>query len=321
VLPISSIRFVLAAWVVISHFGIPFLREPHDGVLWLVRGFLNSAFNAQAAVIVFFVISGFCIHFPHRSGRGVPSWRRYYARRYIRILVPMGAAVALAAAVGVTVAGMMSSVLWSLVCEEIYYFLYPALLRARDRVGWSAVAAVAWALSLAVVLTDPRAGNYASYGHALNWILGLPCWLLGCQLADRFDSYCQRPVAPGELWMWRGGIWVLSVGLTVVRFHTPIGYPWTLNLYAVCAAFWLEREIRAYQRRPPPALEGPGETSYSIYLTHVQSIVLLHQLPFVSAMPAGVAWILALVMCAGITAIFYQLVERPSHRLARRVLS
>jgi peptidoglycan/LPS O-acetylase OafA/YrhL len=94
-----------------------------------------------------------------------------------------------------------------------------------------------------------------------------------------------------------------------------------LNLFAVCAAFWLEREIRAYQRRPPPALEEPGEMSYSIYLTHVQSIVLLHQLSFVSAMPAGVAWLLALVMCAGVTAIFYQLVERPSHRLARRVLS
>ena len=41
--------------------------------------------------------------------------------------------------------------------------------------------------------------------------------------------------------------------------------------------------------------------SYSIYLTHVQSIVLLHQVPFVFTMPAGVAWLLALAMCAGVT--------------------
>ncbi len=170
----------------------------------------------------------------------MPSWGRYYARRYIRILIPMVAAVALAVAISVAVAVLATSVLWSLVCEEIYYFIYPALLRARDRVGWSAISGVAWVLALAVVLTNPGAGNYPSYGNAMNWILALPCWLLGCQLAERFDSYCQRPVGTGDLWAWRGGIWVLSVALTIVRFHTPIGYRGSLNpLRRKCAALWL----------------------------------------------------------------------------------
>jgi len=36
-----------------------------------------AAFNGPAAVIVFFVISGFCIHFPNRNGLVVRSWKLY----------------------------------------------------------------------------------------------------------------------------------------------------------------------------------------------------------------------------------------------------
>src|SRR5580704_8707351 len=74
VLPISSIRFVLAAWVALGHFGIPILQAPQQGrILWVVRGLVNNAVSGQAAVIVFFVISGFCIHFPNRAGLAVGS--------------------------------------------------------------------------------------------------------------------------------------------------------------------------------------------------------------------------------------------------------
>src|ERR1700722_18290217 len=76
VLPISSIRFVLAMWVVLSHFGIPVLREHRSlDFLWILRAIVNTAFNGPAAVIVFFVISGFCIHFPNRKGIEIRSWR------------------------------------------------------------------------------------------------------------------------------------------------------------------------------------------------------------------------------------------------------
>src|SRR5580658_3236888 len=50
VLPISSIRFVLAAWVALGHFGIPVLQEPQQGhVLWAVRALVNNAVSGQAA--------------------------------------------------------------------------------------------------------------------------------------------------------------------------------------------------------------------------------------------------------------------------------
>lgn len=82
---------------------------------------------------------------------------------------------------------LQDSILWSLVCEEVYYTLYPLILKTRVRWGWTSLIGATFAGAYAVVLTNPTAGNYPSYGAGLNWILGLPCWLLGCQLAERWD--------------------------------------------------------------------------------------------------------------------------------------
>jgi hypothetical protein len=53
VLPISSIRFVLAMWVVVAHFSIPILRDHKQmDILGVFRALVNTAFNGPAAVIV-----------------------------------------------------------------------------------------------------------------------------------------------------------------------------------------------------------------------------------------------------------------------------
>jgi peptidoglycan/LPS O-acetylase OafA/YrhL len=63
----DSLRFVLAAWVVFGHFGFfPLLGfnqfSPSGRLAFAVY---NNIVSAPAAVIVFFVISGF-IHHPYR---------------------------------------------------------------------------------------------------------------------------------------------------------------------------------------------------------------------------------------------------------------
>jgi len=318
VLPISSIRFVLAMWVVLSHFSIPILRDHKQmDILGAFRALVNIAFNGPAAVIVFFVISGFCIHFPNRNGLVVRSWKLYYARRYFRTLIPMMAALGLALPLRVPFGLFTDSVLWSLLCEEIYYFLYPALLFLRDRIGWRYLMALSWGLSVITLLTDPRAVIYPSYGAGLNWILGLPCWLMGCRLAERLESFYASPVSVYQIWAWRGATWMLSSLSLILRFHAGIGYPWTLNLFAAFATLWIEREIRFYKAGPKPLLERLGEATYSIYLTHFSSGAILRMLPIYAAMTAGVAWFWTMLCCGTLAAVFYWLIERPSHRFAR----
>jgi peptidoglycan/LPS O-acetylase OafA/YrhL len=318
ILPISSLRFVLATWVVLSHFGLPILQEQKGlNILGLVRVLVNAAFNGPAAVIVFFVISGFCIHFPNRQGLVVRSWKLYYARRYLRTLIPMAVALALATPLKVPFGLFTDSVLWSLLCEEIYYFIYPALLAVKDRIGWRHLMTVAWVLSFAVLLRDPHAVIYPAYGASLNWILGLPCWLMGCRLAERLESFSSFPVSVQQIWMWRCATWTISVLSLVLRFHAGIGYPWTLNLFAAFSTLWIEREIRFYNACRKPLFEKLGEASYSIYLTHFSSAAIVRALPVYASMTAGAAWFGSMLCCGTVAGVFYWLVERPSHRFAR----
>jgi len=312
ILPISSLRFVLASIVFLGHLGLPFLTQPQTGVLWFVRAFKDNAVDGPAAVIVFFVISGFCIHYPNRKGRPTTSWKQYYERRYIRILIPMGAAVALAYPLKFRLVVFGDSILWSLICEEFYYLLYPVFLRIQARIGWRGLLSIAWILSTCVILTKPRAMDYPSYGNGLNWIVGLPCWLLGAYLAARFESIIWKQVKPAEIWLWRLAVYSASVAASALAFHTPVGAPWTLNLFAILAARWLEKEIAYYRDRQPGVLERWGEMSYSLYLTHLHGFELASLLGFS-------AWIPKLVISGMGSLGFYAAVERPAHQLARRV--
>jgi len=320
ILPISSLRFILALWVFFGHFRYPILVGPQSNtILWATRALWNNFFNGPAAVIVFFVISGFCIHFPNRLGFEMPSWTAYYLRRYIRILVPMGVAILLALPLKLRLGIFSDSILWSLLCEEIYYFIYPGLLRLRDRLGWRTLLVLAFFVSLLTILTNPGAREYPSYGPWLNWALGLPCWLLGVHMAERLELFQVQQVSIGQIWAWRTSAWAASVVASILSFHTAIGLPWTLNLFAVFAVFWLRREIAYYHSVTRiPFLEKLGDTSYSLYLTHTHGAALIRRLAEFRSLPATAFWLLTAGLTALFTVFFYWCVERPSHQFARR---
>ena len=73
---LDSLRIVLALVVAFSHgFGIDFqlfldreaaLSSGLGSAAWLLAG---NLYNGQAAVIVFFLVSGFVIHYPYAKGR------------------------------------------------------------------------------------------------------------------------------------------------------------------------------------------------------------------------------------------------------------
>src|SRR5205085_2096252 len=157
-------------------------------------------------------------------------------------LLPVAVAVVIASRAGFPIAAFDEAILWSLVCEEIYYTIYPLLLRARARWGLPLLIAVSALAGVGVALTAPHAGNYPSFGPALNWVLGLPCWLLGCLLAERWDGVRGVPPSAGRLWGFRALAFGASIAASALRFHSPIGYPWTLNVFALLVYFWLREE-------------------------------------------------------------------------------
>ena len=134
---LDTLRFVAAATVALSH-GAAFPLGDWLGKgsppARLLVGAYDVSFDGVAAVIVFFVISGFCIHHGPASGapfRVLPFW----TRRGVRILGPLIGAYALAKALGAAATGALEVVLWSIYCELIYYALYPLLRFAFRRFG------------------------------------------------------------------------------------------------------------------------------------------------------------------------------------------
>lgn len=317
---LDSIRFVLAAIVAVGHNGVFPLLEGIDTstrIGWLVKGLYAATINGPAAVIVFFVISGFCIHYQYRHSERL-RLLQYYPRRYLRILVPLAGGITIAHLAGVTLSLLDDSVLWSIVCEEIYYLIYPLLLQLRRRYGWTPLLGISFAVAIGVAWTDPRGGNYPSYGWQLNWLLGLPCWLLGCRLAERSDSL-HLPVSAGRIWCWRVVVLLTSGTLLGLRFHSPVGYPHTLNYFAILSYFWLQQEIRYFRHvSPPRLLEWGGKWSYSLYLLHVPANAVYHHL-HVPNLGFILNWCSRFGWTLGCSYVFYVFVEKPAHLFARWV--
>lgn len=314
---LDSIRFICALIVVMGHFEfafpkIPFLPQK-TGLIW------DNLFNGPAAVIVFFVVSGFVIHLPQASRgddsvKNIPS---YYARRFVRIAIPSFVALFLFYYVGSNVPG----VLWSVICEGIYYALYPLLLLIARRFTWAAMICATGLFALILALANPEAlalanNNYGAFGNYFNWVIGLPVWLAGCWLAENYGRFPQ--VSKGQIYMARIGIFLLSAILRVVKFHVTA--PWGsnviwLNLFGIVAVVWIGLEI-AYNRKGAESrrLEWLGTWSFSLYLMHpVISAYVEHW--HIARTFTHMFAIVPIVLIASYA--FYLCIERPSHKLAR----
>ncbi|MBO0933193.1 acyltransferase family protein [Fibrella aquatilis] len=323
---IDTIRFVCALIVVLGHFGFPkpdLVASASNPILFAINGFIDNAFNGPAAVIVFFIISGFCIHYPFVGCKSVPLYP-YYSRRIIRICLPALIAMGVYSLVGLKLTVPHYGVFWSVICELIYYLLYPLLLQVRNKLSWGKLILPSFVVYFMVCFTNldqiaAAQNNYIDLG-ALTWIIGLPCWLLGCWLAENYQLFSYT--ATSQIWILRAGIFFASVFLQVIKFHVHSPFAsniFTLNAFAFPVCWWLGLEIIYFKERiPSPILERAGRWSYSLYIIH-QTIPAMITL-------LGVAWlqgaglkIVQLVVALAVSYVFFLVVEKPSHKLAKYV--
>jgi peptidoglycan/LPS O-acetylase OafA/YrhL len=318
---LDAIRAVCAFWVAISHTGSPPITAGIDKTTpigWVIATFDRYLWNGPAAVIVFFVVSGFCIHYPFSASLKIPSLAEYGARRYLRICIPLIVVMLVSPYSGFPLSLLQLTVLWSLLAELVYYTLYPALLALRRRgVTFEAMFALSFVIALLLPMSRPSAWEYPDWGPGLNWVIGLPCWLLGCLLAERVRE--DRIPNRSSIWVWRVGVWMASILLYILQFHTPLRYPWTLNVFAVLVVMWLAREIRHYQKNEPSLwLERAGQWSYSLYLVHLPANAVFRRLA-VPNLGDNLNWIVRATFILGCSIGFYFAVEYPSHWIARVV--
>lgn len=325
VVGMDSIRFFAALWVAFYHLGFPStfsLKERISVEEKILGAVLDSLFCGPAAVIVFFVISGFCIHFPYRNGRKELDPGTFLLRRYIRILVPLIICIATLNMMGMTYDCLGHLVGWSIECELIYYTAYPLILILGRKAGWSKIIFIFFPLALFLVLPrNPTAMMYPSFGLVWNALLGFPCWLLGCKLAEGFKVRVD-PSAKTKLF-WRVLV-IATASLTFsLMIHAGLGFPWSLNFFAIITFFWLKNELSTTKQKCFSIFEWGGKWSYSFYMLHVPiSRVYNENLGFANnEVLSPEHWILRLLCVFAGSYIFYLAFEKTSHEFARRITS
>lgn len=323
---LDALRFVLALWVTVGHYE-PFPLfggvDTSTRFGYLVTHAWATVVFGTPAVIGFFVISGFCIHLPYIGAEKFPVGK-YYVRRYTRILIPVAGALVVYRLAGWKLlfwgehSVLWESMLWSLLCEEIYYAVYPLLRILRQKVGWKIILPVAFAVGVGTAATQPHSVTWHDFGPIGTATILFPVWLLGCVLAEQSATI---PVMTSSfrIWMWRFFIWLGCWTSEMLNFKGHIPSTQTMIWFGVLAYFWIKNEI-AYGRfrNPNRYLVAGGAWSYSLYLVHVSGFDFFHKLKLPN-LGYLLDWTAGMIAAFGVSYVFYLLVERPSHQLARRI--
>jgi peptidoglycan/LPS O-acetylase OafA/YrhL len=318
---LDSLRILLAIVVLLSHFENVYAEALKKSAFALVKYtgvLLANLFDGTAAVIAFFIISGFVIHYPNK--KGILNIRDFYLKRYVRILIPF----CVIWLIGIEFNHPESNVSWSLFCEMLFYAFYPFI--SKIKLSWHYKITIAFLLSETLIIILCRndimslfkqsnlnySGYYWQLGNLLTWIIGLPSWLLGVIIAESIDFKNQASLK--RLVLYRCLVIVISFLCCVAKFHLFLSYILSMNFLAVLLFQWLQTEIIYYKSHPPnKALERLGKFSYSLYICHPLIYLLLRlylpnnffTYPIFVFLSISVSW------------VFYLLVEKPSHRLAQ----
>lgn len=297
-------------------------------------------------VMLFFVISGFCIHWPMATGRAL-DWREYVCRRFFRIYPPYLAVVALSwltcvalshsdpprvgiasalmvqnylgGATGGEGAGQLSTnwSLWSLPVEMELYLAYPLLLLGMRRFGANGV-------FMATALVSTAAAGLLLSGAGwlqINSARYLVVWFAGAWLAEKWK---RGELRSPKRWMAVAAFG--SLGWACYLETSERGGAWSALGFGGFY-FWLMWALLFQPPRrvffAPPiaaALRWLGARSYSLYLLHFPLFYVMGawwveqfgDKPHSFAVP-----VLAVLVILPAVALFFRGIEKPSHALAR----
>jgi peptidoglycan/LPS O-acetylase OafA/YrhL len=300
-----------------------------------------------SGVMLFFLLSGFCIHFPTARASKI-HLRSYAVRRFLRIYPPFLAAVLLSFGIewvcqfwfeqnrsaSLTMLKTIAMVqnyppfpgqlntnpsLWSLPVEIELYIAYPALFWLNTKIGgWQTLVLVGIISLVALICTLTIApwleGNFLKY-----WII----WCGGAVLAQLVNE--------DRLPRWRMSYFIpMGLLFGLACFMVIIGVPPAIGHFVWAGGYffllWFCLQLPAPTRLFPESIVSMalwlGKISFSLYLIHFPLFRLwgLIWIDQFGAKPANLfVCLIASFFAVLVSAGFYNLIEKPSHRLGRWV--
>lgn len=297
-----------------------------------------------SGVMLFFILSGFCIHYPTASARRI-QLLSYGIRRFLRIVPPYVVAVVASLVVewlcqrqfGQNVSSPLiawktlflvqnyppapgqlwsNPSLWSLPVEVELYLFYPVLFWLGHRVGQRTVLAAVAVLSMAGLALSVSTTWWPAENFVKYWII----WCAGAALAQRVKT---GKFLPWQRWYWMPMVaaFALAAALLKSRFQ-PISYlAWAVGYFFL---LWLCLSSSPPSKWLPEStvnvLLWLGRISFSLYLIHFPLFRLLGAVwrQWHGEKPANLLVALASSLVAvWVGNLFYQFVEKPSHEMAR----
>lgn len=329
-----------------------------DVMWWLTYTPLHLPWEGSAAVFVFFVLSGFVLCLPIRNARMdwlsyypsrlvrlyLPVWASIavaliwiYAvpnlaegSQFVQIHidpVPLGVLRDLILVVPAQ-PGMTNTVLWSLKWEVIFSLLLPVFVLFAAKLRRLLL------LKVAIVLVLLTLGAYEGpieRPYALSALFQLPIFALGCLIAfewERIVALRDRWRNPGRVFAWLGVLTILLVTSYWTVHALPLDdalldaiAPATRVFQVIGAALAVMLVVaspgigRTLSVAP---LRWLGTRSFSLYLVHEPMIVALGGLIGEPVSPL-LTLAITVPVALGLAEVFFRVIERPSHRLARRI--
>jgi peptidoglycan/LPS O-acetylase OafA/YrhL len=352
---LDGLRGVAAVVVVLHHvlLVVPLLAfagapgHEQTSFRWLSHSPLHLLWAGEEAVVVFFVLSGCVLTLAVLRASPTP-WRAYYPSRLVRLYLPVVASVGFALTLALTVprsapdqrsrwmnmhddevsvlsvirtatllgnADTLNSVLWTLRWEVVFSLALPLYVWIARRVVRSGLVLAALTIAASVV-------GSLSNSTPLTY---LPIFMLGVVLAvhlGRVQSVVDRL---RHRWPWAlPALGALSLLLVTTRWwwpwQGPTGDPVLSTRPTVLAACTLVVALALVTRwswLESPAVAWLGRVSFSLYLVHEPVVVSVAYL-----LPTESAWLvgpIAVPLSVAAAALFFRVVEAPSHRAARAV--
>ena len=304
------------------------------------------------AILLFFLISGFCIHYPNTPENRKPRWKNYFLRRFWRIYPTYLTALVLTTGISYLChvlwgdqtwnperiarvatltqnyppeAGQFLSnpSLWTIPLEVEFYLLYPLAFCLFSRLrsvtlGLLAVSACVWSIYL-----SSQGILWTSFTALFFW----PVWLLGTWLAK---LYRENKLDSFPLWL------ILPTGLLSLTLALASRWQnwdtwlqcflWTDFYFLV---FFLTLQKSDFLTNFHPfrgilnMLNWLGKISFSLYLVHFPLLKLfgyLHRSCFGEKPANFLVSVAYLIPVCFLAWLFFLLVERPIHQWSRNRL-
>lgn len=302
---------------------------------WLNFTPLRILVDGEAAVVVFFVLSGFVLTLPVTRD-SQPAFWPFLIRRFCRVYLPFAAILLVVAAVysvtaihlnpsgnpwvGNLVGSLghysllghllmvgdyadivLNPVMWTLIHEMRMSFLMPVLFLSIRWVGTSTTMLACGVISVAASfgMTQSVSGSWPATAHFL--------WLFAAGAALSFHRHSLAARLGQAGWLTT----CMLLAWAIVLLATPVALVWqdfSLGLGACLLIALCLVPSRAVRALVSPIPSWLGQISYSLYLVHLPIMILIvsgHWMPPL----AGLAVMLLFAALTQVT------VEAPAHRL------